>query len=757
MAVFETWIESDLQKMIVPRALPGNAFCMDSGANLIGVSVMDGGEPATLSGTVAGKVVRSDGTTVPVTGGTLSGNKASIILPQRAYEVPGPIAIAVTLTSGSTVTTIGAVTGYVVRSQTDSIIDPGTILPTIDTLINQIETAIDSIPADYSQVIHSIAPSFSSSTAYSAGDMVWYPGEATNPGALYRFTSAHAAGDWTGSDATAAVFANELSALKSAVNDSLKTVSDFDGINLVAMFGGFKPNYYLDASGNEHYGTAWGVTNLIPVDSDEEYVYSGVTQTGGNARCFYYTDTGAVDLSSEFFIVVPGAKLNIPSIAKYVRFTVNQNAGDLATFTFEKATGTLDKRIDIVSGKADALTDLWESSLYDKNTNVSGYLDDTASIVTAAAWETTALIPVAHSVTYIYSGLTHTPSDRSKCFYYDVNKYPILASKFVPSTGANKITPPDGACYVRFVVNKNNGDTNTFDLKVCNPSSGTGTVLEVSADGSKPFKTINDAYQYAYAIQSAQNPVTILIYPGTYNEVLECTSAGGVYTWGAYVSFVGINKNNVIWRNDTGLYANSPLHTSNPGLIKGITFIATHDANSTFEETYADHTEPSQQNYGSYGLHIDDPTNGVTLAGDKFTTTVEDCIIISKQHAAIGIGLRVGQTLIVKNCDFYMEIPTALENAIDSKKGAFLFHRIMNNEPSLFQHLIIDKNNIYTNMGKVMYTYNDGGGIEVDAMRNMLWSDVNENSNSVINGATTMFTKKSFGNNVSALNKATIS
>lgn len=217
MAVFETWIESDLQKMIVPKALPGNAFCMDSGANLIGVSVMDGGEPATLSGTVAGKVVRSDGTTVPVTGGTLSGNRASIVLPQRAYEVPGPIAIAVTLTSGSTVTTIGAVTGYVVRSQTDSIIDPGTILPTIDTLINQIQTAIDSIPADYSQVIHSIAPSFSSSTAYSAGDMVWYPGEATNPGALYQFTSAHAAGEWTGTDATAVVFANELSSLKSAL------------------------------------------------------------------------------------------------------------------------------------------------------------------------------------------------------------------------------------------------------------------------------------------------------------------------------------------------------------------------------------------------------------------------------------------------------------------------------------------------------------------------------------------------------------
>lgn len=238
MAVFETWIESDLQKMIVPRALPGNAFCMDSGANLIGVSVMDGGEPATLSGTVAGKVVRSDGTTVPVTGGTLSGNKASIILPQRAYEVPGPIAIAVTLTSGSTVTTIGAVTGYVVRSQTDSIIDPGTILPTIDTLINQIQTAIDSIPADYSQVIHSIAPSFSSSTAYSAGDMVWYPGEATNPGALYQFTSAHAAGEWTGTDATAVVFANELSSLKSAI----KLGSGYDIIPLTLK-------KYIDLSG----------------------------------------------------------------------------------------------------------------------------------------------------------------------------------------------------------------------------------------------------------------------------------------------------------------------------------------------------------------------------------------------------------------------------------------------------------------------------------------------------------------------------
>lgn len=57
-----------------------------------------------------------------------------------------------------------------------------------------------------------IAADFSTSTSYAVGDYVIYNG------ALYRFTSAHSAGAWNGSDVTAVTVGSELD----AVNDSLE-------------------------------------------------------------------------------------------------------------------------------------------------------------------------------------------------------------------------------------------------------------------------------------------------------------------------------------------------------------------------------------------------------------------------------------------------------------------------------------------------------------------------------------------------------
>jgi len=354
-------------------------------------------------------------------------------------------------------------------------------------------------------------------------------------------------------------------------------------------------------------------------------------------------------------------------------------------------------------------------------------------------------------------------------YFYGMNYEPLSGGDYNDQSATYKdnVEVPENAYYFRFsfqtlttaitLVNSAVHPSeqivyNDIDYKV--KQEGARYVLEVSPFGDKRYSTINAAYADAYQIASKEHPVTILLYPGTYKEVLETTQRGGVYAHPAYVSFVGVNKHDVIWRDDSGLYANSPLHTVNPCIIRGITFIATHDDDPAFESTYADHTEPSQQNYGAYGLHID----GVDMDYDaeRFSTIIQDCIIISKQNAAIGIGLQINQDVIVKNCDIIMDIPAALSNAIDSNKGAFLFHRVMEDEDTHYQHLVIDTNNIETNMPKAIFTYTNGGGVTVDAMRNMLWSDTNKNTGSAIYGTTAMFTEKSYGNNIGALNKATI-
>jgi len=118
MAVFETWLKSDLKKPVVPRQI-GVLFSEDIGANKIGVEVTDDGQSAEITGAVTGSVIRADGVTVTVNGSS-SGNKAYIILPEEAYDVVGDLSIFIR--EGTT--TIGACTASVIRTITDSSIEP---------------------------------------------------------------------------------------------------------------------------------------------------------------------------------------------------------------------------------------------------------------------------------------------------------------------------------------------------------------------------------------------------------------------------------------------------------------------------------------------------------------------------------------------------------------------------------------------------------------------------------------------------------
>lgn len=117
MATVNINLTCDLQKAVeVQNLCKGNLFTQDAYANKINVSVYDGGEPATLSGTVSAKVILPNGDTVTVTGGTISGNVVSITLSSNVYTLPGSISVFIKVTSSGVVTTIAAFTANVYRS-----------------------------------------------------------------------------------------------------------------------------------------------------------------------------------------------------------------------------------------------------------------------------------------------------------------------------------------------------------------------------------------------------------------------------------------------------------------------------------------------------------------------------------------------------------------------------------------------------------------------------------------------------------------
>lgn len=319
MAVINTNLVCDLQNAVKVQYLDGNIFSQDNQGNVINVTVLDGVEPATLSGTISANIIRADGGTVAATGGTITDNVASITLPAAAYAIPGVVSIVIKNTNSSVVTTIAAIVANVYQSSTDTVVDPGTIIPSVQTLISAIETAVASIPADYSSLWTSLAPAFNSSANYVAGQYVTYNG------GLYRFTTAHS-GSWSSSDVVATNLGGDVSDLKSALYETDKGLEEVSG---------YVPMFFEQGSINTNTGALADSTtkirsNLAKVNPSTQYtVYltNNAGETLGPAVVYYKAD-GSFD-SAVTNLGNKGTGENVftittPATAEFVRFRYNR-------------------------------------------------------------------------------------------------------------------------------------------------------------------------------------------------------------------------------------------------------------------------------------------------------------------------------------------------------------------------------------------------------------------------------------------------
>ena len=129
--------EIDLQRgaqapQVWPNAL---MLCGDNNAHTWRVTVLDGGEAAQVAGSVTGYFVRPDGNTVAVQG-SMTGNVASVVLAQACYAQEGDVkaVLRLSVSTGAKVTLVLPVRNVL----TDSIIDPGNVIPSLDDLLAQI-------------------------------------------------------------------------------------------------------------------------------------------------------------------------------------------------------------------------------------------------------------------------------------------------------------------------------------------------------------------------------------------------------------------------------------------------------------------------------------------------------------------------------------------------------------------------------------------------------------------------------------------
>lgn len=189
---------ADLRAGIFQTRMPMLFATGDQGAHEIRVTVTEDGQPASLTGrTVSGYFIRADRSTVLLSG-SAEGNTARVTLSQSCYVQPGGFSLFIKIgVAGETAAVFWGV-GTVVRSTTDTIVDPSETIPSLEELLAMIGAMETATTA---------AQSATSAANTAAGAANTAAGQATTA-ASNASTAAGQANTAAGNASTAAGAAN---------------------------------------------------------------------------------------------------------------------------------------------------------------------------------------------------------------------------------------------------------------------------------------------------------------------------------------------------------------------------------------------------------------------------------------------------------------------------------------------------------------------------------------------------------------------
>lgn len=113
----------------------------DQNGNVFGGFLIKNGGPVDITGsTVTGYFIRSDNSCVVIEGDA-SGNEFMVTLPAQCYAVEGNFSLAIKVTGSEKTETMRIIDGTVVNTATGTVIDPGSIVPDLEELMDVIERA----------------------------------------------------------------------------------------------------------------------------------------------------------------------------------------------------------------------------------------------------------------------------------------------------------------------------------------------------------------------------------------------------------------------------------------------------------------------------------------------------------------------------------------------------------------------------------------------------------------------------------------
>lgn len=201
---------------------------------------------------------------------------------------------------------------------------------------------------DIYEIVPEIAPLFNEDTAYVVGDYV------IKDAVLYKFTSNHAAGAWTGNDAEVVTVGKELTDLKADLSHYIfnKRYNVYDG-NLK------QTGVYWNENGGLKQSETWGITDYMSIKYGKMY-YKGLIAMGTNTRAIF------VDANYNFVSafrpqpyldgreVALDSIVEIPDNAEYISFSLAVSQRTLFKFLFDP-----DEYLqDVISKNASDITDI---------------------------------------------------------------------------------------------------------------------------------------------------------------------------------------------------------------------------------------------------------------------------------------------------------------------------------------------------------------------------------------------------------------
>lgn len=181
----------DLARPLTVTPLRHALVSGDDRGDLFELTILQNGEPADITGAgVVGYFIReADGATVTMNGVT-SGNKAALILPASCYAETGQFTLTVKIARQDERHTVYVAEGAVLRSSTDTMVDPGHVIPSLEELLAQVARIESTIQAAETATGQAVSAVQQAANAVQRANGVMDATEAAGASAI---SAAHAA------------------------------------------------------------------------------------------------------------------------------------------------------------------------------------------------------------------------------------------------------------------------------------------------------------------------------------------------------------------------------------------------------------------------------------------------------------------------------------------------------------------------------------------------------------------------------------